>query len=272
MLGKLLKYEFKATLRWYLPVYAAIIILAAMFRISIQVSYRMDLLVLPISVTAFLYMLAIIAVCVMTVVLAIWRFYSTMTGAEAYMTFSLPVSVWLNVASKAIAAIIWTAASAITAGISVLICTYYNGFIEDAARALTSFYQALQLTVVGISGKEFTAGNFIAVGLFLIFTVILQLFTIYFAIALGQLVRSHRVLGSFGAYILLSTVKRTITGGLISVISLNYPSLWKMIQKWLPSAIGQSGIWIASILLSAAMSAVYYALTCLLFERKLNLE
>ncbi len=272
MLGKLLKYEFRATSRWYLPVYIAIITLAAILRVTMQISYRMDIMVLPMSVTAFLYALAVIAMCVMTVVLAVWRFFSSMTGPEAYMTFSLPVSVWLNVAVKALTAVIWTLASMVVGGISVLICTYYNGFIEDVLRAAKTFMMTLQLTVGQFGGREFTAGNFTALMIFLLFSAILQLFMIYLAIALGQLVRSHRILGAFGAYIILNLINRTLTGGAISIISLNFPKLWKMIQGWMLSVIAENGIMIASILITAALSAIYYALTCWLFERRLNLE
>ena len=112
MLGKLLKYEFKATSRILLPLYGALLIFAFIVKIFIGTKLdgvNMDFLGgIPAVVSIFTYGATMAAVFIVTIFIIIQRFYKNLLGDEGYLMNTLPVSTTSNISSKLISAIIWS--------------------------------------------------------------------------------------------------------------------------------------------------------------------
>ena len=89
MLGKLLKYEFKATGRLLTPLYAAILIA------SFVGGFGLDQLVMTELASVIFLMVytgLFIALFVMTLILIIQRFNHNLLKEEGYLMFTLPVT------------------------------------------------------------------------------------------------------------------------------------------------------------------------------------
>jgi type IV secretory pathway VirB3-like protein len=87
MLGKLLKYEFKATSRIFLPMFGALLIVAAFSRLFMSLSFDV-----PSVIGVTVSVIMIIGIIVMTFLLTIQRFNKNLLGSEGYLMFTLPVS------------------------------------------------------------------------------------------------------------------------------------------------------------------------------------
>ena len=111
MLSKLLKQEFRATGRIMLPVLGALLLLSVLGNFSIRM---MDQNVTNNAVLRFLFVfltivfvLAMFAAMMMTLLLMITRFYRNLLKDEGYLMHTLPVSVHGLVWSKLIVSLVW---------------------------------------------------------------------------------------------------------------------------------------------------------------------
>ena len=92
MLGKLLKYEFRATARLFLPIYAAIAILAGLMLLLRALPDDATGVSFLTFMVGLLYVVAAFGLFVTTVVVLVSRFYKNLLGAEGYLMFTLPVT------------------------------------------------------------------------------------------------------------------------------------------------------------------------------------
>ena len=101
MLRKLLKYEFMSTARVFGLCYIGVLVAALLMRIFGDIAYTQNLQngtgifnvteILTMTSTGF-YFLMIAAVCVLTFVLILQRFWKNLMGSEGYLMHTLPVS------------------------------------------------------------------------------------------------------------------------------------------------------------------------------------
>ena len=105
MLSKLLKYEFRATGRIMLPVYALLLVTAGGTSVTGSLMGRYpESTVLSIFRTLFMTLFAFttFGVLLLTLVLMVYRFYKNLMTDEGYLMFTLPVSRSLLIWSKLI--------------------------------------------------------------------------------------------------------------------------------------------------------------------------
>ena len=79
---KLLKYEWKACARICLPMYAAVLLLAVVNRLTMTDQVQNLLYGIPTVLMAMLYFAVMVAVFVVTAVILIQRFYKNLLGYE----------------------------------------------------------------------------------------------------------------------------------------------------------------------------------------------
>ena len=95
MLGKLLKYELKATSRVFVPLYIAILV------VSIVNGLSLNLEIFNIQGLATIILMCLfISLFVITIVVTIQRFNKNLLKDEGYLMFTLPVSSKYLVLSK----------------------------------------------------------------------------------------------------------------------------------------------------------------------------
>ena len=109
MLGKLMKYEFRATAIYFLPIYAMLILVSGL-RYAVSLITEKFSGSYPVFSTFGLsaaYFLLAFGLAVTTFVVIIIRFYKNLLGAEGYLMFTLPVSISQNILAKLIPAVVW---------------------------------------------------------------------------------------------------------------------------------------------------------------------
>ena len=116
MLGKLMKYEFKATARIFLPLFAALLVVAAVNRVFLAMNFMV-----PKIIGTSISVVMIIAICVIALILTLQRFYRNLLKSEGYLMFTLPVSTDSLIWSKLLVAAIWSVASFIVVLLAVSI-------------------------------------------------------------------------------------------------------------------------------------------------------
>lgn len=259
---KLLKYEWKACARTCLPMYAAVLLLALVNRLTMKDQVHTALM-------GLLYFAVMVAVFVVTTVILIQRFYKNLLGDEGYLMFTLPVTVSQHIWAKTIIAVAMSIISIAAAVLSI-------GIIGSGAQMLVGLGDVL----AGI-GKSFTSDpNTLFYTLESIIWLLLlagaAVLFIYLCMALGHLAKKHRVLMSVVWYFVLSTIAQFLFMFFImGVGNLPLEGFWMALNDFL-RGVGVAGtIHIGMITLclgTAVVGAVFFLATRYILKNKLNLE
>lgn len=254
MLRKLLKYDLRANIKIFLFIWPAIIVFAVLERLVISADLEGKLGTVLISTTTTIFVLGVIAACIVSLVVSIVRFYSGLLRDEGYLMFTLPVKPWQLILSKFLTALLTVV---VTAVISVLASWYLfdgiNGFYEVAKL----LWHKLDLP----SGV-----TLLLVGAILLASVCMLLMQIYLSCSIGQLFKRHRILWSvlvyYGINILIEIVSVSGMIGFNAVSLANYSTTLAMANTLL-------GVVLA---VQAALCVLFFFLSEHILRKKLNLE
>jgi len=264
MLGKLLKYEVKATARWFIPLYLALLLFSFINRFlnpfelaesSISVSLQTTLSVLSV----FIYFALIVGILVMTLIIMIQRFYKNLLGEEGYLMFTLPVKTWQLIVSKLLTSLMWGLISLL-----VVMCSIF--ILVKANITWDQIFQSIRLIV-----ETFGTSNLVLLPAYALVAAVYQILCIYDAIAIGHLVEKHRILASFAAYLVLYMINQIVTASVIILSSskdLFTPS-GRLVNPS-PNLIQSFFLTFMGIL--AALAVGNFILTNFILKKKLNLE
>jgi hypothetical protein len=261
MLGKLFKHEMRAMARLLLPLFLVLAALTVIDRIVLYLDiFKGTLEVIPGFLT-FAYVLAILAVVIVSSVLIIIRFYRNLMTDEGYLMFTLPVKPHQLINSKLLASIVWTVASLLAVAASIFIVA--SGSFDWA-----DFVDGLRMVLAQIR-TEFNGDMtlfIIELIIMMVFGILNNILIIYVSIAIGQLFNGHKVLGSFAAYIGISIALQvivTVCTGLLGLIFRDsFNDIASVTHILFPLVL----------VFLLATNAVYYLITNFIFNRKINLE
>ena len=272
MLGKLLKHEFKATARWFLPAFGAALLLGIIGCGMGLVSKWLPQWMIVVAILIYSFLIS--ALFVLVTVITIWRFYKNLLSNEGYLMFTLPVTPTSLIWSKFIVATIWLVGALVVACASVLIVLLgvpgvnWAGFWPAVQNALDYIgAQPGMWVMIGQIGLITLAGLF---GGTLIY---------YVSMAIGQLSNKHRIAVSVGAYLGISTVVQIIST-IIGVIMGLAGSSWATETTGASvTVVGPAGAPLTGILgmmwvlvvFFWLLPVVYFLITRWLLSRKLNL-
>lgn len=214
MLGKLIKYETKASARLILLFWAALIAISIIAASVNRIAALFDADGIPAvgianDISIIVYILLLSAMVAGTAIIIVLRFYRGLYGSEGYLMNTLPVKPWQLITAKGIVATAAVFAGIIVGLISVIIMAIgYGGWIGAAAVSSELFSAIGQTPVV------------IAIALEVIVIALLAImggvYRVYASLAIGQLVNRHRLLLAVGAYIgigiLLSIIGAVFAG------------------------------------------------------------
>lgn len=266
MLGKLLKYEIKATSRTFLPLFGVLLLFTLINKLFFIINPSHFSLPQGISMTV--YVVTLVGIIVVTLLITIQRFYKNLLGDEGYLMFTLPVKPWQLITSKLAVSGMWNIVSTAVAILSVLVMVLGSADLRAFPRAWAEMMQNMRLAM-GMSPALF----FFELALLILGGLAMGIMVIYLSIALGHQLNSKKLLGSFGAFLLTTTVIQSVTTFVVWLLS-------KLLSghgfgEWLGSlsfAAGtQLGMW-TGIVYEVIVTAVCFALTNWLLKKRLNLE
>jgi len=197
MLGKLIKYEFKATARIFVLAYVVVVVLAgvnaAMLSLKPASGSGLDVVYAGASaIMTLLFGIAAFAAFLLTFVIIVVRFYR-MLGDEGYLWFTLPVTPTQQIFGKLIPAIVWTIVTAIVTLAS-------SGLVTRRLNWLSRLGDLWR----GFAAQGFHPGIWLVCGLvFILASLLVNVMVFYAAMSWGpNLIKSSRLGGSVLAYII----------------------------------------------------------------------
>lgn len=268
MLGKLLKYELKATSRVFIPLYIAILV------VSIVNGLSLNLEILNIQGLATIVLMCLfISLFVITIVVTIQRFNKNLLKDEGYLMFTLPVSSKHLILSKYLTSLIWTFLSFVVAFLSFtiifMIPTYkYFDFSYFINEFNLLFSNMLNLNILG---------QFLKIILLMIISYTIFIFNVYLALSVGQLpiFNRFRYVSSFIGFLvinLLISYAQNIVSLFVNDASVNIEAI-DNINYAINSvtSIVSKGLNIAIVINLIIILVLFFATTYIL-DKKLNLE
>ena len=260
MLGRLMKYEFMATGRVFLPLFAALIVISIVNRL---LSYLPTST--PSTIGTIVAVILMVGIGVLTFIITLQRFRSNLLSNEGYLMMTLPVSTDSLILSKLFVAAIWGVVSFIVVMISIVILASVAISLSDVAMFFRQVFELISTQPL----------RFIIYAIEILLIIALAIFSgilmLYACMALSMLVNRRRGLFTFGAFIVISTVLQIVVALIVAlVVGLNYSSMYGYFEL---SAFGWSQlVIIPAILIEAATCAVLYFVTRYMLKNKLNLQ
>lgn len=266
MLGKLMKYEIKATQRIFLPLYGLILVFALINKVFLTFNFnnRSGMAAVPFVITMCIYCILIAALFVMTLVVMIQRFQKNLLGDEGYLSFTLPVKAHSHLDSKMIVSLMWEVLSLIVSAVSIFLLAVN----QYTAREFSRF--CLQM------GKFLSENGAMAYLVLIEFIVLVfigilsEILQIYAAITVGNLSSKHKLLVGFGTFIGFGVVKQIVIS-IIMNAGHGFDDFDTMMKSTtvLQAVAGVFGI---IILFCLVFNVAFYFFTNWMLSKKLNLE
>ena len=191
MFWNLVRYEFKNVNKWYLALYAAVLVLSALIGIQTQAFKNLSY---PESLSTMLLFLAtvfgglMLTLVISTIFLIIKRFKGSVYDRQGYLTLTLPVSEHHIITAKLVGAFIWSILSSTVLVLSafIIVTITVPEWISNSELIPLVGTFLPQLSLMGVS--------------FLLNTIS-GILCIYLAISIGQLFNEYRTALAVAAYI-----------------------------------------------------------------------
>ena len=188
MFGKLLKYEFKSTAKWYLLITLIALglsvltgIIAGSSSTTIR-SWDLDTMQMVAGTIGILIFGGVIGLYLSNYYIIIRRFYSNLYGREGYLSWTLPASPHAIILSKFVGALV--------ASLYCLFLLFFSGFITILVMGAVIGQDISP--VFSIIAEAFSHSIAYWIIVWWIFTTASGIFLFYVSIALGQLFHNRR--------------------------------------------------------------------------------
>lgn len=213
MLGKLIRHEFRATWK-VLLLMDAVLLCVGIFGFFVlstvaNLNKRNNDDYIGVIVTSYflwfvLYMLAIFAANLGTLIFLTIRYYRNLYSAEGYLTFTLPVETKDLLHAKMINGYIWMFAGTLLTAFSVFL------MVMGLMSGVDPYERAQILSELSEIAVSLSPGMYVMFSLLGLIGPLQILMTVYFCITVGQLWQKHRIAGAVLCYVGLTFVSRTL--------------------------------------------------------------
>lgn len=265
MLGKLMKYEWKATWKLLIPLNLFITLMSILAYITVQLEFfesDNDLVIMSGTLLLLAYVLSMFVISVVTVIYLIYRFYTSVYGEEGYLLHTLPVDKHHIIVSKAVVSVAWIVLNILLIYLSVLfLISTQERFVETITDGFEFYIETVN------SYNKIGAFEVIMTLVASFFALLARVLKITACISLGQLSSNHKVLSSIGFYYAIYIVQRIFTLLYYMIQSLIFRA---SDYNYYYNSFGSS--WAFTLLSSLIYSVIFYFLTWYVMDRKLNLD
>lgn len=262
MLGKLLKYDFRAMWKQFSMIWLAALVIALINRFTLpfnqgssnEVAGQNEILAL---ITMSVFVGVMCAMFVVAMVFVLTRFYKGLLGDEGYLMHTLPVHTWQLVLSKLICAIVVTVANVAVSILAMILMIPIDW---------TELFDVIQWQRL-LQGLMKQPDALLYLGEFFLLCVValaLMVTMVYLSMAIGHLFHRRRVLMSVVAFFGLD-----IVGNLVITLT-DELGMMEFLDQML-SFSGHAGFWVGIVLLLIP-SVVMFLATSYILKNRLNLE
>lgn len=268
MLGKLMKYEWKATWKLLVSANALTVVMTILAWFMVKILNRsgfsdfqmMDFMAVIVLLT---YVGSMFAVVVGTVIYLIYRFYTSTYGDQGYLLHTLPVDTHHIMIAKMLVSAAWVLIDIVFIYLSVL-------FLFASASEFHFFenmMEMMQSTIETLGAEKITAFTLIMTLTAFLFSLFARVLKVGACISLGQLSSNHKLMFSFVWYIAIYVVEQ--------IIQVVYFSIVVVFHKKLSDGAYYSYFdsqWETSLLAGIISCVVFYLLTWYVMSKRLNLD
>lgn len=281
MLKKLIKHEFKATGRFFLPAFGVFAAMLVLQRLSMHflVNETGKDTIFGILASFFVNMVStitvvgLIALLVAPLVYAVVRFYRNMLCDEGYLSFTLPVTTAQHLWSKTLAASVWQLVTMLVVALGGIL--YFLSV--DSAEVKAFFYQLGEFFSIMYADG---GGWSILLAVLVVLTILSQhpatFLTVYSAMSIGQCANKNKMLASVGvyaAYNIATTIFIQVIAVIVSVCVFQWNGPISAYFSAQPTAAMQIACIVAAalLLLNVLMIVLHFLLGRHFLTKKLNL-
>ncbi len=292
MLGKLIRYDFKAQLKVHLGVYLilALAALTEFILLKLQKAHPaagiFDVLG---GFSAAAFVIAMIAAAVTTFIYSIMRYRKNLLKDEGYLMHTLPVSSAQLHGSKLITSVLWEVVDCIVMGTALTAVLgnfewlrFINGFAQVLfGMTSTENFSVYSAEIVGVevSGSpiNFSVGAMALFAVYLLIAAVTGLSQVYASLSIGYLSYSSKDLMSFVAYVITYIITQILsTAGVLIAAAADFGNVGALFsddETALTQMTGYIGhVMIFSLILSIVLAVAYNVVSVYVAEHKLNLE
>ena len=260
MLGKLLKYDFRAMWKQFSMIWLAALVIALINRFTLPFNKGNGLveereLLAIITITVFIGVMC--AMFVVAMVFVLTRFYRGLLGDEGYLMHTLPVKTWQLVLSKLICAVVVTV---INVAVSILAMFLMMPIDWTALFDVIQWQRLVQGLLKQPDALVYLAEFF----LLCVSALVLMVTMVYLSMSIGHLFHRRRVLMSVAAFFVLDIVGNLVIG---LVNELGLLRFLDQMEVW----GGHTGFWVGISLMLIPAVLMFLASSYLL-KHRLNLE
>ena len=281
MLGKLIKHEFKATTRLFVPIFLLSFAMALVLRLFMEIQDIPDFLEIFFVFLIIIFVVVLICVSMSGQILSFYRFYKSVYTDEGYLTNTLPVKPVTILSSKLIVAMVWSVLALIVFFVSIAVLIPW-GSVNDALNEITidAYGYAAGLSAIIAEMIDLTLNNIGTVIVFIILTLFglfYNIATVYISVSIGNLVNRHKVAMAVAMYLIITNVLGFVISTIMTTISYLKNSLYNMdILEYnangdLVFTSGFMGTMLIMIAILAVFSAAELLVTHFIMKNKLNL-
>lgn len=244
MLGKLLKYEFRATARLYLPLYLVVLVFGLLGRFSIfgvpwhltsgsnqgtipwtsfsispeATGFWGEVLATVVTLILVGYVMVVMGAFVVHFIITLQRFWKNLMGDEGYLMFTLPVSTDALLWSKAICAFAWSIATTLVVLLSVLVLCGHPVLFREFSALLKDIGPEERALIWRVVFGIFPLSSWVMMAAVMVVSGLQKLFFLYASMAIGHTVRNHKVMASVGGYLVISMVEGIVSGTITTAL------------------------------------------------------
>lgn len=275
MLGKLIKHEFKATAKTFALLFAATIVLTVLTRFTDYIPANNIVLRLFIALVVVSCCILIFGGIIMAFISMIRRYYDNMMKDEGYLTHTLPVKIWQHIVTKLVTDLVWMIASLVVTAISLIILAIGTDSFDKFLKGFNEF-----INVVGDNPRLIV--YIVITILLLIMQFIVNLLCIFAAISLGQIFAKHKMFGAVLFWCLLNYAMGILTS-VFMYLAPNFVDEMNQMDAEIATVTTVSQyldlyngviikLFMLLLVLELIMGTVYFIITNVMMEKKLNLE
>ena len=274
MLRKLMKHEFRATGRIMLPLFLILLVTAVGANFSVRGMLDTGSRFLNVlgALLVMAFVIAIMGVCVMSMVVMVQRFYKNLLQDEGYVMMTLPVSVHQHIRSKLIVSAVWFALTLVVVCLACLIMAFDVELVQQIAAGFRELFQEIYRnlsTYYAINGTAIVA-EFLVLCFVGCCAMCLQF---YAALAIGHSFPNHKMAWSVLWFFLIQFIMQFLGG--MGIMLLDESWFHHLLLGWTDniSAMASVHLGMVTVILGEVVyGAVFYILTTYFLKKRLNLE
>lgn len=263
MLVSLVKYEFKATYKMFLLLYALIIFFSFVNRFMIDFNGSIgfissyigfDVNQIALVIFMLIYFILMITAGILTIYITVKRFYSNIFGDSAYLMNTIPVAPWENILSKLFVGSFWILLGLFVCFISGIILITADISVYEALRGISELIAYIDIEIFD------TICNF---ALCVIIQQMSNVMIIYCSMAIGHLFSKHRKAAAVGVFLIIQVIINTI------IINIANGTGWWQSLTFIE---GFNTVMTFGILFNMVVLLIGFFVTNYILKNKLNLE